>query len=92
MVIGNLRDQIIYPDTYADMVNKQKSERDLSEIMQMVHLEHIVRRDSYDQVKDWTDILSGGEKQRMAMARLFYHKYVIIFSDNSNNNMIISYA
>lgn len=77
MVIGNLRDQIIYPDTYADMVNKQWSEQQLSEIMKTVHLEHIVRRDGYDQVKDWTDILSGGEKQRMAMARLFYHKYVI---------------
>lgn len=76
MVIGNLRDQIIYPDTYADMVNKQMSEQDLTEIMKTVHLDHIVRRDSYEAVKDWTDILSGGEKQRMAMARLFYHKYV----------------
>lgn len=74
MVIGNLRDQIIYPDTYADMINKQISEDDLRKIMRMVHLEHIVERDSFHAVKDWTDILSGGEKQRMAIARLFYHK------------------
>lgn len=74
MVIGNLRDQIIYPDTYADMINKQISEEDLRKIMRMVHLEHIVERDSFHAVKDWTDILSGGEKQRMAIARLFYHK------------------
>lgn len=71
---GNLRDQIIYPDTYADMINKQITEEDLLKIMRMVHLEHIVERDSFHVVKDWTDILSGGEKQRMAIARLFYHK------------------
>ncbi|KAJ8910101.1 hypothetical protein NQ315_013238 [Exocentrus adspersus] len=74
MVIGNLRDQVIYPDTYADMINKQVTEEDLRKIMQMVHLEHIVERDTFNEVKDWTDILSGGEKQRMAIARLFYHK------------------
>uniref|UniRef100_A0A0U9HZA2 Putative ABCD protein n=1 Tax=Chrysomela populi TaxID=154003 RepID=A0A0U9HZA2_CHRPP len=74
MVIGNLRDQIIYPDTYADMINKQITEEDLRKIMRMVHLEHIVERDTFHEVKDWTDILSGGEKQRMAVARLFYHK------------------
>lgn len=74
MVIGNLRDQIIYPDTYADMINKQITEEDLLKIMRMVHLEHIVERDTFHVVKDWTDILSGGEKQRMAIARLFYHK------------------
>ncbi|CAG9770298.1 unnamed protein product [Ceutorhynchus assimilis] len=74
MVIGNLRDQIIYPDTYADMINKQITEEDLRKIMRMVYLEHIVERDTFHEVKDWTDILSGGEKQRMAVARLFYHK------------------
>ncbi|KAG5878943.1 hypothetical protein JTB14_030919 [Gonioctena quinquepunctata] len=74
MVIGNLRDQVIYPDTYADMINKQITEEDLRRIMQMVHLDHIVDRDTFHEVKDWTDILSGGEKQRMAIARLFYHK------------------
>ncbi|XP_019869267.1 ATP-binding cassette sub-family D member [Aethina tumida] len=74
MVIGNLRDQVIYPDTYADMINKQVTEEDLRKIMRLVHLDHIVERDTFHEIKDWTDILSGGEKQRMAVARLFYHK------------------
>lgn len=56
------------------MINKQVTEADLRKIMEMVHLDHIVERDTFHEVKDWTDILSGGEKQRMAVARLFYHK------------------
>lgn len=56
------------------MINKQVTEDDLRRIMRMVHLEHIVERDTFHEIKDWTDILSGGEKQRLAIARLFYHK------------------
>lgn len=74
MSIGSLCDQIIYPDTREDMVKKGITEVQLKEILKMVCLEHIAQRDSFDVVRDWKDILSGGEKQRMAVARLFYHK------------------
>uniref|UniRef100_A0A1A9WYA2 ABC transporter domain-containing protein n=1 Tax=Glossina brevipalpis TaxID=37001 RepID=A0A1A9WYA2_9MUSC len=74
MSIGSLCDQIIYPDTRESMLNKGINENDLRNILKMVSLEHIAQRDSFYVVRDWKDILSGGEKQRMAVARLFYHK------------------
>eukprot|EP01125_Pyxidicula_operculata_P009128 TRINITY_DN3026_c0_g1_i1.p1 TRINITY_DN3026_c0_g1~~TRINITY_DN3026_c0_g1_i1.p1 ORF type:complete len:717 (-),score=129.43 TRINITY_DN3026_c0_g1_i1:118-2268(-) len=73
---GNLRDQIIYPDTFDDMKKRGYDDKSLDVIMSWVDLSSIVSRDpkGWDAVHVWADVLSGGEKQRVAMARLFYHK------------------
>ncbi|BGP11007.1 ATP-binding cassette long-chain fatty acid transporter pxa1 [Rhodotorula toruloides] len=78
---GSLRDQIIYPHSYPDFVKSGKTDEDLMEILRKVHLSYLPSREGgYDVRKEWKDILSGGEKQRMGMARLFYHlpKYGVL--------------
>lgn len=73
---GTLRDQIIYPHTYEDFKSSKSTDADLIKLLEIVDIDSVRQREKYglDATKDWNDLLSGGEKQRMAMARLYYHK------------------
>eukprot|EP00042_Codosiga_hollandica_P050685 m.611106 g.611106 ORF g.611106 m.611106 type:complete len:656 (-) comp58138_c0_seq1:156-2123(-) len=73
MTVGSLRDQLIYPHSRAAGQCKL-SDTELRNFLQLVHLESLLERFTWDSVEDWLDVLSGGEKQRIAMARLFYHR------------------
>lgn len=44
--------------------------------MEMVDVSHVMKREAlrFDTIRQWMDVLSGGEKQRLAMSRLYYHK------------------
>ncbi|GJD02799.1 ABC transporter transmembrane region 2 [Colletotrichum higginsianum] len=73
--IGTLRDQVIYPDGHHDMREKRKSEDDLKRILEDARLGYLPDREGgWDTRKEWKDVLSGGEKQRMGFARVLYHE------------------
>ncbi|CED84542.1 adrenoleukodystrophy protein [Phaffia rhodozyma] len=79
--LGTLRDQIIYPDTLEKMASRGKTDDDLRDCLQAVDLNTLVDREGgWETQKDWANALSGGDKQRIAAARLFYHspKYAIL--------------
>lgn len=73
---GSLRQQIIYPDSLRQMRTRGVTDAELLSMLKILGLEHLV--DLYDEGWDaeaeWRDVLSGGLQQRVAMARLFYHR------------------
>jgi ABC-type iron transport system FetAB ATPase subunit len=75
MTIGTLRDQIIYPDCYVDMQHRAVNDNHLRDLLDRVQLTYLMERDgSLNAVQDWMDVLSGGEKQRIAVSlRLMTH-------------------
>ena len=78
---GTLRDQVIYPHTEMDMRDSQRRDADLLPILEEVRLGYLPEREGgWDVRKEWKDVLSGGEKQRISFARILYHepRYVVI--------------
>ncbi|XP_012287779.1 ATP-binding cassette sub-family D member 1 [Orussus abietinus] len=72
MTVGCLRDQITYP---AESRKEECSDEDLLRLLDLVDLRCLAEREpeGLDAFGDWDSTLSGGEKQRLAMTRLFYH-------------------
>ena len=63
------------------MLKKGVTDRNLRELMQMVKLEFLIEREGgFESVSIWKDKFSGGERQRMAIARMYYHcpKFAIL--------------
>ncbi|KAG7132641.1 ATP-binding cassette sub-family D member 1 like protein [Verticillium longisporum] len=73
---GSLRQQITYPDSLRQVRARGVTDSDLDAILAILGLEHLpaLYDGGWDAEAEWRDVLSGGLQQRVAMARLFYHK------------------
>jgi putative ATP-binding cassette transporter len=70
MLLGSLRKQLIYPQ-----LKNEITETGLRQILEMVHLEDLPERvGGFEVVLDWADVLSLGEQQRLAFARLLINR------------------
>lgn len=75
MVAGSLLEQVIYPQSLGMFYAEGGDVAELQVILDAAHLGYLVEREGgWETVKEWRDVLSGGEKQRMALARVFYHR------------------
>jgi putative ATP-binding cassette transporter len=75
---GKLRDALTYPQTHS-----QHSDAALQQALIDVHLHHLI--DKLDEEGHWTQQLSGGEQQRLSMARVFLKQARWVFADEATS-------
>jgi putative ATP-binding cassette transporter len=82
MIDGCLRDQLLYP--YPD---RKEADDEILAIIADANLDEVLQRveGDLDRVVDWTNVLSLGEQQRVAFARLFLRKPKFAFLDEATS-------
>jgi putative ATP-binding cassette transporter len=80
MILGSLRAQLCYPRAAG------VSDGELRRVLKQVNLLELVDRvGGLDAEFNWPDILSGGEQQRLAFARLFLNRPRFTFLDEATS-------
>jgi len=76
--LGDLRGAVAYPG-----LAQPEDDARLAEALRQVNLGHLASR--LDEVADWSRILSMGEQQRVAFARVLYNRPAIVFLDEATS-------
>lgn len=81
--IASLRDALAYPETaqaYKDIAYQA--------VLEMSQLSHL--SDRLSEVNNWGEILSGGEQQRLAFARIFLQRPDYLFLDEATSSLDVA--
>jgi vitamin B12/bleomycin/antimicrobial peptide transport system ATP-binding/permease protein len=76
--VGNLRRAVTYPEP-----PDSATDEDIHRVLKLVGLGHL--SDRLDEEAAWDRTLSGGEKQRLAFARIFLHQPDIVVLDEATS-------
>lgn len=81
IILGTLREQLLYPHT-----NREISNSEVESVLQQVNLQDLIARiDSFDKEMPWENILSLGEQQRLAFARVLVSRPNFVILDESTS-------
>lgn len=84
MPLGTLQDQLLFP--VSDSSFKYLSDENLLRFLEDVSLADLPgRTGGFGVCCDWADVLSTGEQQRLAFARLFLHEPNMAFLDEATS-------
>jgi putative ATP-binding cassette transporter len=86
MFLGSLREQLLYPHPQEAL-----SEEELRTVLERVNLAELPERvGGFDLKLDWADVLSLGEQQRLAFARLFINRPRFAVLDEATSALDLS--
>ena len=86
MILGSLRDQLLYPRTDLNI-----SEQKIYQVLEQVNLSDLAERfGGLDAIEDWDHVLSIGEQQRVAFARLLLTQPRYAILDEATNALDVN--
>ena len=87
MILGNLRAQLLYPGTVA----QPPGDAELQAVLERVNLHDLAERHGgFDAERDWGRVLSLGEQQRVAFARVLISRPRYVFLDEATSAVDIA--